>query len=299
MKKTIIISGASGMVGTGLLDMLKGSKKFRILALYHHHRPVVRHKNIIFLKGELTGTPVWNRLKKIKPYAFLHCAAYIPGSIGTREDHKAKRINLSIDTKVLQYAILKGLKLIYISSSSVYGMITDAVCREESRLKPLGAYADGKVETEYKIKHEVRCSSHFIFRISAPYGRHQHHHTVLRIFVQNALKNRPLLYHGSGKRMQDFTHVKDIARACIQALKSRAYGVYNISSGNSISMKRLAFLIKKITNSLSIISPSGKDDIQESYRPRFNITKAKSRLGWVPTYPLAKGLKEYIQELKK
>jgi nucleoside-diphosphate-sugar epimerase len=85
-------------------------------------------------------------------------------------------------------------------------------------------------------------------RISAPYSPMQKARTVLKVFIENALLNNDLTYFGSGMRSQDFTHSSDIANAINNAIRRWMFNecsteIFNISSGNSISMKGLVHLV--------------------------------------------------------
>lgn len=296
MRRNIIISGASGFIGTGILDLLKDRNEYKVFGIYNKKDPVIKGNNIIYLEGDLTQQKIWKKIKDLDVYAFIHCAAKIPRSFCSNECKESRRLNLEMDKLVISY-IEENIKLIYISSSSVYGMVTDKVCNEEADLDPINEYAKGKAESESKIKKNI--SKYLILRISAPYGPYQLAKTVLKTFIIDALHNKPLSYYGSGSRMQDFTYIKDVANACMKALTSEKYGIYNIASGTAISMKDLTFVIKKLTNSKSEIRAANIEDPQELYRPRFDISKAKQLLNWHPVYSLEKGLGEFIEYIKR
>lgn len=292
--KNIIITGASGLIGTGLLDLLRENKEYKVVGIYNNHKPLESGNNINYIKGDLTQRKIWDALRGLKVYAFIHCAAKIPHSFFGDEAEQSRMTNLEIDSQALSYAKEKRVKFIYLSSTSIYGVVTDQVCNEQCRPKPNNEYSMGKLESENRISNNGDIKEYFILRISAPYGTNQRTTSVLRTFIKNALQDTPLTYYGTGRRMQDFTYVKDVARACLRALESDNYGIYNIASGNSISMKDLVLLIKRLLKSKSQIKPANREDPQELYRPIFDISKAKRLLNWHPVYPLEKGLQEFI-----
>ncbi|MCK4810517.1 MAG: NAD(P)-dependent oxidoreductase [Candidatus Omnitrophica bacterium] len=299
MRKNILITGASGLIGTALVDLFRNKEAYKIIGVYNNNKPVIEDKNIIYLQGELTQRKVWDDMKSLKIDALIHCAAKTPGTFKGEAAEESRLVNLEIDKFAISYARAENTKLIYISGTSVYGIFANKICDEDCETHPTGPYVKGKVESENEILSDKAILKYFILRVSAPYGPYQRSETVLKIFTRNALAGKPLIYYGTGQRTQDFTYVKDVARACLKAVENDNYGVYNIASGNSVSMKELAFFIKEITNSNSQIKASDKKDPQELYRPSFNISKAKKFLGWFPGYPLKEGLREFIEYIKE
>ncbi|MFX0197885.1 MAG: NAD-dependent epimerase/dehydratase family protein, partial [Candidatus Hodarchaeota archaeon] len=119
--------------------------------------------------------------------------------------------------------------------------------------------------------------------------------TVLNIFIERAIQGLPLLYHGSGTRQQDFTYVHDIAVAICLAVEKSKSGVFNISGGRPVSMKKLAELVVSLVNGCqSLIKPSGREDPQEGSTALFSIEKAKRELGWSPKTSLKLGIKKCV-----
>ncbi|MDD1779010.1 MAG: GDP-mannose 4,6-dehydratase, partial [Candidatus Helarchaeota archaeon] len=139
-----------------------------------------------------------------------------------------------------------------------------------------------------------------ILRISAPYGPGQRAKTVVRIFLENALRNQSLLFHGSGSRTQDFIYIDDVAAAFWAALRADANGIFNVACGEPISMKDLVVLIVSlIPGCASEIKPSGVEDPQENFRANYDISRAKEYLSWEPKVSLKEGIATYIKFLKK
>ena len=132
-------------------------------------------------------------------------------------------------------------------------------------------------------------------RISAPYGEYSKNKNVINIFIDRALKNEDLIVYGKGSREQNFTYAGDIINALELILKKKINGTYNITSDKSISMIKLAKLIKKITKSKSRVIFNNKNDKQEYYRPKYNSKKAFEAFGYQSKYSLENGLKKYIK----
>lgn len=294
---TILITGTSGLVGNAVLAFLVSLQKYNIAAVYHSSKPYISDKSLIFIKADLSTEEGWHEIRKFVADIVIHCAAVIPSSLNESTQSSAKEQNMRMDEYAVSYATNNASKFIYMSTVGIYGFNNNTMCSEDSHSKPAGDYFLGKRASEKKIVSQQGLK-YFIFRISSPYGPYQRNETVMSIFIKNSLKNKPLLYYGSGSRMQDFIYVGDIARACILAIENEKYGIYNIASGQPVSMNMLAHIIKKIAESQSEIKAADIEDPQENYRALFNINKAKEFLYWHPQYTLEDGIGEFIAYLK-
>lgn len=280
----ILITGAGGFIGQYVANMLQ--KEYNVVALY---RTVVTSK-VLFdvVIGDLTSKTTWEMLSKHGFDHIVHCAANIP-IVGERTIEEVADNNRIIDDFMIDYCVTNKIPLIYISSSSVYGM-QNGVINEEYQINPENLYVVQKAKTEKAILDH--CKFYKILRVCAPYGPSQLINTVMKIFLQRALNNQNLFYHGSGQRQQQFTYVGDIANATLcSILKPHVNGIFNIAGKELICMKELAELILKIvSNSTSKVLSSGQEDLQESYRANFDITKAQKILNWEPKVTLEEGI---------
>lgn len=296
--KNILISGASGSVGYGILDSMKNFKQYSIRGIYHGYEPPNQADNVTLVRADLTKSEAWAKLRDISADVLIHCAAKIPASFSDTKQRKLSRDNFIMDELAITYALETRCKFIYISSTGVYGYKFDRPCDESSELSPPSMYFEAKVQTERNIVSAKEILGYYIFRISAPYGPFQRNKTVMKTFIADALKNKTLFYYGSGSRTQDFISVEDIAGACLSSIEKECYGIYNIASGRSVSMKALAMTIKKLAASESEIRPAAVDDPQEGYRALFDIRKAKQLLSWIPLCTLERGLDDLIKRVR-
>jgi UDP-glucose 4-epimerase len=228
----------------------------------------------------------------------IHCAAVIPTGFAENESLIFEE-NQKIDRNIVELALETGSRIIYLSSTSVYGKLVHSPMNESmaSNLTDLSPYSEGKLNSEALVNSAGR--NNIILRINAPYGVRQRTRTVLKIFIENALKHADLSYHGSGQRSQDFTHCHDIANLIVNCVDSPASGVFNVSFGQPISMRELAELVKAaIPGSRSRVVSSGISDLQEEYRALFDTSKARLQLGWNPQISLAEGINEWLASVR-
>lgn len=292
----ILITGASGLIGRALcreLHRREGSVlAVDLCASADSGTPIpvracdVRDRSSLDALGEVTGV--------------LHAAAVLPATF--EQSAAAAEANRIIDANVIDFAAARDVPLVYFSGTSVYGFhhnAPDAGLDESTPLDPPGAYIEEKVWAEhYGAETFQNASAGFTaLRVCAPYGPDMRARTVLTIFAQRAVEDRPLLYHGRGTREQDFTHVDDVAHAARLALKGPG-GVFNIAAGEPVSMRQLAERIARLAGT-SDVQPSGQDDPQEGVLARFDTRRAKDILGWEATIPLQQGLEAILAQIRR
>jgi UDP-glucose 4-epimerase len=190
----------------------------------------------------------------------------------------------------------KVRKVIYASSSSVYGDTPTLPKREDMVPYPQSPYAVSKLAGEYycRVFQEVYGLTTVCLRYFNVYGPRQNpdsqYAAVIPRFLKWAAEGRPLVIYGDGEQTRDFTFIKDAVAANILAAESNASGVFNIGRGESITINELARLIIKLTgNTLKLVHRKAREgDIRHSLA---DISKAKA-FGYEPRYNLAKGLEE-------
>lgn len=287
--RKVLITGANGLVGRPIGNLLE--KFFDVYSIKREGH--VSGAKVI--SGDLRERGGWrHKVMDINPGLVIHCAAEIP-TPGNPDSLDVYRNNWQIDRNLFELVKEMGARLVYISSTAVYDDLSGAeAIHEDSPVKKKGYYSSQKLEAEEYITSEIPQS--WILRINAPYGTGGRVKTVLSIFIEAALNDLPLRYHGSGSRMQDFTHTSDIAELILGIIQTdnKDFGIYNIASGQPVSMKTLAGLIVKLSGSNSAIEPSGLDDPQENQRAIFSVEKAARSLNWKPAVRLENGLLEMI-----
>ena len=121
---------------------------------------------------------------------------------------------------------------------------------------------------------------------------------MIPVFISRVLSGKPPVIYGDGEQTRDFIYVKDVAEANILAAESQATGIFNIGSGNRVTINDLAQLIIKITGKINI-RPVYKEarpgDILHSMG---DVTRAKT-FGFSPHYNLEAGLKEMVDYMSK
>jgi nucleoside-diphosphate-sugar epimerase len=281
----VLVTGAGGLLGFHAERALRAGGRHDVSGVVRSARGVATD---VVTDLALAGADTL--LEAARPDAIVHCAAHIPKSFSPEDSAESHAVNSRIDERVLAYARkYPATRVVYCSSTSVFGTCPDVVS-EDTPAHPENAYAAGKLAAEEAFS--ALSNAPVILRINSPYSERQKTRTVLKIFMESAHAGRPLRFHGSGARTQDFVHADDVASAIVRAVEApSASGVYVIASGSPISMLDLGRLaVASVRGSTSVVEASGQDDPQEAYRARFSVAKAARDLGFVPAVSLAEGL---------
>lgn len=308
----IIITGAAGFIGSNLAARLlkRGHTVIGIDNLSYgfprNIAPIKDDPNFQFFMGDIANPLI---LKDVKADVLIHLASQkIPrytNALRTLEE------NYLMLRNVVQKCIMDKTKIIFASTSDVYGKNPNIPFTEESDLV-MGpttvkrwAYALSKMYGEQYIiaNHEEYGLQYTITRFFGSYGPHQNltwWGGPQSIFIEKAFKKEPIDIHGDGSQTRTFTYVEDTVSAlvlCVENEKSNNE-IFNTGSksGGEISIKELAELIWKLVNGkdstphLNYIPYSAFGKYEDVMRRVPDISKIKSMLGYQPEWDLEKGL---------
>lgn len=225
--------------------------------------------------------------------------AYIPKTGDSEEISRCLIANIIGIQNILDYVSDQKVNFfIHSSSASVYGSPKKIPVKEDDCLLPDNVYGVSKLTGEklcdmYSRLHKLNIA---ILRYPSVYGKLCKQNTVLPIFVKRAMKNYDIVIDGDGARSQDFVYIDDVVSANILAAKKKKTGIFNIGSGQSITMVELAQKIIKITKSKSKIV-FDKNKQENNFHMLLDTSLAKKELEYVPHFDLETGLANYIQSL--
>jgi len=305
--KKVVVTGGAGFIGSHLAEALVG-RGYQTVILddlpsekVEHIKELLKSDNIEFIQGSVTELWLLKRLFKDASFVF-HLAA-IPGMPQSVENHQAfHEVNVNGTLNVLLAAKENSVKrVIYASSSAVYGDIPTPPKREDMIPHPLSLYAAAKLAGEYYCQVFSRvyklptvCLRYFNVYGPGQNPNSQYGTVILRFIKRVSEGNAPIIF-GDGEQTRDFTFVKDVVEANILAVENDANGIFNIASGESITINKLAELVIGIMgkNMEPIHQEPRHGDIIHSLA---DISKAKT-FGYEPKYSLEAGLGEMIGQL--
>ena len=236
----------------------------------------------------------------IDPDIIIHLAAVSHANKSNKDPHTTFENSFRTLEASLEFAKLKKIHLIYLSSSMVYGNFDNPEVNEESVCNPIGIYGSLKLSGEMMIKayNQAFNLPYTIIRPSALYGERCVSRRVGQIFIENAIQNKKIKINGDGQDKLDFTYINDLIEGIsICCVNEKAKNeIFNITFGNA----------KKINDLLSILKAEFPN-IAVEYKEReklmpirgtLSIKKAKNLLNFSPKFSIEEGYLRYINWYK-
>lgn len=250
-----LVIGANGFLGSHLVDSL-ASEGHDVRAFGRFSRKPLFNEvqNVEIINGDfLNRSDLTDALEGME-YVFHFVSTTTPMT-ADNDPLIDIETNIHMTVTLLDEAVNKGVKkIIFASTSSIYG-IGDGVPSKESDVpKPVSPYAIGKLTIEhylryFKVKHGLESVS---FRISNPYGERQslnRRQGVIPIFMNRAYLKQPITMMGDGSMARDYVYVKDVTNMIAEVFnKPNQREVYNLGSGKSTSLNEVIENIEAITN---------------------------------------------------
>ena len=297
----IFVTGGSGFIGSYIVNhLLENNHSVKVLDI---NEPKINHKNLEFVKKSILD----NITADIKGSdAVFHFAALLGVDNSDKRPLDTMKINLEGSVNVFKSAIDTGVKrLVYSSSSEIYGEPRELPIKEDSVKGPVSTYGVSKLAAEIYAKayNQEFGTDIRIVRFFNVYGPGQENNWVVPIFLNKALKNEPITIFGKGNQTRCFTYVEDVAEGVLAVFeKGNKSEAYNIGNNQPTTILELAQIAKEMTKSKSEIVKLGfgeKTRLKEreiEYRiPDISRMKA---LGWKPKTMIREGVKRMLDDMK-
>jgi len=268
------ITGANDFLGIHTLNRLKNNPEVNGVEIF-----------------EKSGSDILNK-KSVEVFVsgkdvIIHLAA-----VHRAEDIELMRTNL-LGTLSLVKAIKEtnpDCRLLFSSSFQVYANSTkEDVIGEDFPLGPTTTYGFSKKFEEELILSNVKDSA--VFRISNVYGPgcRPFDNSVVATFIHLAKEGKEIIVTGSGDQSKDFVFVDDVVDAFELAVFSKEKGIFNICTGESVSINRLVGLLNKDFPRLKVARRTGEDG---GFSTRGSCKKAEKIIKWKPRTLFEDGLKK-------
>ena len=310
----ILVTGGCGLIGhnvVNLLEQLGHSVSIidnrttyglvpqdEINYLMHERFKKIRTKSV-YKENIETAVTVDYIIKKHQPEIVIHMASF--------PRQKVVNVNPAWGSRVMMEGLINVLesskkynvkKVLYISSSMVYGDFTDDVT-EDAVCNPIGQYGIMKLAGEHLVKDYARRGSfnYTIIRPSAVYGPLDVEDRVVAKFMLGAMRGNVLKVNGANETL-DFTYVDDAAAGIVAAALSEntTNKTYNITKSHSVSLSQAANMIVDIVGTGTIEIRDKDADFPS--RGALNIDAARQDFGFAPRVDVREGFENYYTWLK-
>ncbi len=307
-----LVTGAAGFIGSHLCEKLlnSGFSVIGIDSFTDYYSRELKKKNLSyllekqkfeFIKGDINHIDLNKHIEKSDTVFHLAAQAGVRASWGDYFATYTKN-NIESTQKILEASKKSKIKkIVYASSSSVYGNTPDLPMKETSRLFPYSPYGVTKLAAEnlcslYYENYGVPVVSLRFFTV---YGPRQRPDMAFHKFFKAIGENRPIEIYGSGEQTRDFTYIDDIVNATITAAEKGKPGkIYNLGSGNHQKLSIVFPLLEKICGKNVTIKniETQKGDVKNTYA---SISRARKDLDYNPRGTLQEGLQQEWLWIKK
>ncbi len=306
-----LVTGAAGFLGSHISERLikMGAEVIGIDCFIDYYPRTLKENNLAYLRTQDRFTFLDKSLLHVNLVELLDGVEYIfhqAAQAGVRASWgKDFEIYTENNIKATQY-LLEACKshnikrLVYASSSSVYGDVKEFPMRETMYPQPVSPYGVSKLAAEhlcylYWKNFGVPTISLRYFTV---YGPRQRPDMAFNKFIKALLTGGVFHIYGDGEQTRDFTFYSDVVQANIAAMTAgQPGGVYNIGGGSRVTVNHVLALLETITGIMPKVSYEGgqKGDVRHTYA---DTTRAKLDLGYEPQVDIAEGLRQEYEWLK-
>ncbi|TFF97907.1 MAG: NAD-dependent epimerase/dehydratase family protein [Promethearchaeota archaeon] len=305
--KNILITGGAGFIGSNLFEeLIKFNNYLIVIDNFNDYykgkeeqfndltKNYKKDEDYKLIQGNLVKDSTYDQIKDRIDIIF-HLAAQPGVRYSIENAAEVSHNNITSTIKIFEYAMKNEVsKIIYASSSSVYGNPEYTPVDENHPKNPISPYAVSKLTGEiyadyYYREYSLPVITHRFYTVYGPRGRPD---MAIRKFFDKMIHNEEILIYGDGEQIRDFTYISDILNGLIlSAEKKKANGeVFNLGCSSPISVNKLVDKMYKIVGKSKKIKyvSKKKGDVEITHS---DISKAKKILDYFPEINIDEGLK--------
>ena len=246
----VLVTGGAGFIGSHIVEYLvqRGDDVTVLDNLNNGKMQNLSKVNndINFVNGDVRDYKLIERLTKDSDGVFHEAALVsVPQSFEMQDEYFD--VNVNGTENILKLAKEYGFKVVYASSSSVYGNPKQIPIKESDNRNPINPYAQTKLKAELLAEKYSQNDVHVIgLRYFNIFGRRQskEYAGVIKLFLERIQQNKAPKINGDGLQTRDFVYVEDVVKANILAMDSNVkHQFFNVGVGYSISILDLANMV--------------------------------------------------------
>jgi len=306
-----LVTGAAGFIGSTLSERLiaEGAEVVGLDCFTDYYPRPMKERNLAALAKDPRFTFIESTIQQADLKGLLagcthvfHLAAQAGVRKSWGRDFAVYTINNIEATQLLLEAV-RGTsaleRLVYASSSSVYGDSVSMPMREDALPQPVSPYGVTKLAAEqlchlYHTTWDVPAVS---LRYFSVYGPRQRPDMGFHKFLRAVIRAEPIRLYGDGDQTRDFTYVHDAVNATVAAAVRGVPGhVYNIGGGSCVSVNHVVEMIARVAGRQPVVEvdPAQPGDMRHTYA---DTSRARAELGFQPQVSLEQGLQAEYQWL--
>jgi len=294
------VTGGAGFVGNNIVKLLV-SKGHNVVVIDNLHTGKKENLQEIIEEIEFHNVDIrdFSKLESILENVdgVFHEAALTIVQESFQKEKEYFDVNVKGTENIFKIAKKFKKKVVYASSSSIYGNTKEIPIKENFERKPINPYGQTKLEDEFLAEKYTKEGVSIIgLRYFNIFGKGQtgSYAGVITQFIRKLKENKSPIIFGDGSQIRDFVHVSDIAKANLSAMLSETNsGFFNIGTGIPIKIKDLAKIMIKIYDKdfEPIFQNALEGDVERS---QSNIELAEKMINWKSEIKLEEGLKEVV-----
>lgn len=281
--KSILVTGATGFIGSALVSQLE-SMNFEVIQFSS-------------VDGDISDINFTERYENTKFFHVFHLAAktFVPDSWKNPIDFYKSAVLGTIN--ILQLCSAKKIPLTYVSAY-LYGIPENLPINEEHRVRPNNPYAHSKFLAEdlckfYSKFYDVNIS---IVRPFNVYGKGQKKTFLIPFIIDQVLHKETIKIKDLNPK-RDYIYLDDLVRGLINTLNSKEkFSIFNLGSGASLSVSEIIQIIQKVAGTNKKVVSEEEERYNEIMNVVADIKKSKKYLDWVPAYNFEEGIKEILKK---
>jgi UDP-glucose 4-epimerase len=297
-----VITGGTGFIGSHIAEALVEQGENVTVLDNLNTGKLDNLKEIIerihFVNGDIRD---YNLLKNLfqNVDGVYHQAALASVQESFTKPKEYHDVNVGGTENIFKLAKQMNFKVVYASSSSVYGNPVRIPIKETDPKNPINPYAQTKLDDEYLAEKYAKMGAKIIgMRYFNVFGKRQskEYAGVIKKFLERVRSSQPPIINGDGLQSRDFVYVGDVVKANIMAMQSKVdHAFFNIGTNTTISVLELAKMMISLAglNTKPIHGPALPGDVRIT---QADITGAKESFGWEPKVKLENWLRDIISD---
>lgn len=284
--QSILVTGGAGFIGSHLVETLAADNDVVVVDNLSGGRREWVDDRATLIEGDVRNEQTVARAVDGVDLIF-HQAANVSVQRSVEAPVESHETNVDATLRLLEHARNEDARFVFASSAAIYGTPEAVPIDESDPKRPTSPYGAEKHAADqycrlYHDLYDVETVALRYFNVYGPRQRGGQYSGVIDVFLDQADRGEDITVHGDGAQTRDFVHVDDVVAAnCLAAVNGTPGEAYNVGTGDSVSIRALAEMVRETTETTSdIVHVDAREGDIEQSRP--SIEKIQAGLGFEP-----------------